>query len=334
MTTLVTGGAGFIGGHLIERLLTHNHDVRVVDDLSSSPMPWEALRDELAAAHPGYPAMMYRCQFWQENISFYAMRGQNSERLDGIYHLASPVGPAGILDQAGRIADKIVAHTMAVISLALMHKCRLVYVSTSEIYGGGVNGLCREDTPCIVPISNPSARLEYAIGKLAGEIAVLNTPGLDAVIVRPFNVAGPRQSGKGGFVLPRFVEQALSAQPLTVFGDGSQVRAFTHVKDIAEGLVRAMERGKSGQAYNLGNPANRTVISMLASSVMQAAGADPSNVVYLDGKEVYGPAYAEASDKYPDADKAMKELDWNPQYSLREIVQGVIDYERSKVHAS
>jgi UDP-glucose 4-epimerase len=340
MTILVTGGAGFIGSHLVERLLSNSHDVRIVDNLSSNPIPLAELKDEIKAAYPDYPTIIQHLEVSIMSVESFRNRGSGGQRLDGIYHLASPVGPAGILPYAGYIVNYIVNSTYDIIDLALRHKCRLVYVSTSEIYGGGVDGLCSEDTPCVVPISHPTARLEYAIGKLAGEIAVLNTPGLDAVIIRPFNVAGPRQSDKGGFVLPRFVKQALDHEPLTIFGDGTQIRAFTHVSDIVDGLLLAMDKGVSKQAYNLGNPANKTTILELATSVvwnvniatLGYGGWHKDNIKFTDGKQVYGPAYSEANDKFPNANKAMVELGWEPKYSMLDIIDDVIAYERSKAH--
>ncbi|HLB31180.1 MAG TPA: NAD-dependent epimerase/dehydratase family protein, partial [Gammaproteobacteria bacterium] len=188
-----------------------------------------------------------------------------------------------------------------------------VDVSTSEVYGGGENGFCREDMDRIVP-ARTTVRLEYAVAKLAAETAIINTckvTELDARIVRPFNVAGPRQSGAGGFVVPRFISQALAGQPLTVFGNGRQVRAFTHVGDIAKGIMAAMSRGKRGEAYNLGNPKNRVTIRELAEIVNRIVGNE-AGVTFVDPKEIFGPLYAEAADKTPDAERAKKELGWRP----------------------
>lgn len=315
MTVMITGGAGFIGSHLADTLLEVGHDIRVVDDLRSN------------AVHPN---------IWKDQtLDFYKMTVEEYYenrsawrpcKLTEIYHLASPVGPAGILPYAGEIIREIVDSTYAAISLALQHECRLVYVSTSEVYNGGENGLCRESTPCIVPLDNPSARLEYAIGKMAGEMAVMNTKGLDAVIIRPFNVAGPRQSVKGGFVLPRFCQQALSHSPLTVFGDGSQIRAFTHVQDIVYGLILAMRFGTKG-VYNLGNPYNKTTIFDLAKSVADIVGGK-QDIQFTDGKRVYGPEYREAADKYPDASRAMSELGWSPSRSIEKTIQDTLAYEQ------
>lgn len=305
-SVLVTGGGGFIGGHLAERLADMGCYVVVVDDLRNNPQVPSVLRTR------------DNILFIQMSLEDYADHNAHRNLFDVVYHLASPVGPAGILPYRGEMIRQIVND--AYDAIALTGTGRLVYVSTSEIYGGGINGLCHEDTPRIIAPTT-TARLEYAIGKLAGETAVLNTPDLDAVIIRPFNVCGPRQQSSGGFVLPRFIEQATSGSPLTVFGDGSQVRAFTHVADIVDGLILAAEKGQAKQSYNLGNPANKTTISELAYRVIKSAHADPCRVRYLDGKEVFGPHYAEAADKYPDATRAMQELGWNPSRGIDDTVQ-------------
>src|SRR2546426_618831 len=130
---------------------------------------------------------------------------------------------------------------------------------------------------------------------------------------------GPHRSGKGGFVLPRFIGQALRGEPITVYGDGSMVRAFTHVADIADGLIAAMARGGSGEAYNLGNPANKTSILDLAQRVLDRVGG-PSKIDFVDPKELFGPLFEEANDKYPDADKSMSELGWRPKYDIDRVI--------------
>jgi nucleoside-diphosphate-sugar epimerase len=311
---LVTGGLGFIGSHLVETLVGQGHFVVVVDDGSTNVVAPDFIH-----------AINYDAQ--QSGIQSFALRAwAEYDPFDEIYHLASPVGPAGILDRAGEMVEQIVGDTYAVVKVANHSRARLVFVSTSEIYGGGVNGLCREDMPRIVQ-AETTVRLEYAIAKLAAETALINlcrTTPLQAVIVRPFNVAGPRQSAKGGFVLPRFVGQALRGEALTVFGDGSQVRAFTHVADIVEGLLSAMENGKSGTAYNLGNRANKTTILDLARRVIAANGG--GTITFTDGKTVHGPLFAEAADKWPDSTRAVTGLGWLPLRGIDETIMDVIYY--------
>ena len=144
-------------------------------------------------------------------------------------------------------------------------------------------------------------------------------------IVRPFNVTGPRQSGKGGFVLPRFIGQAMAEMDITVFGDGQQIRAFTHVKDMVAGIVSAMRNGKGGEVYNLGNHANRCSILELAEEVKRITGTG-SRVVFVDPRSIYGPLYEEANNKFPDASKAIAELSWEPRYGRQQAIEDTLLY--------
>jgi UDP-glucose 4-epimerase len=208
---------------------------------------------------------------------------------------------------------------------------RLVNVSTSEVYGGGANGLCKEDAPRVVR-GTASARQEYAAGKLAVEVAIENLcreNKLDAVTIRPFNVAGPRQSGRGGFVLPRFIGQAILETPLTVFGDGTQLRAFTDARDVAAGMVLCAQRGASGSAYNLGNPANRISIGELADRVLAICGSRAGKR-FIDPRQIYGRTYTEAADKFPDAG-GMTRLGWQPAYSLDDTIRDTFHMMRALV---
>lgn len=319
---LVTGGFGFLGSHLIE-LLTASAEtqVHVVDNLSTNPLPLEVLLKELR--HP------VNLSYTIDNVAQFS-RSFDGEPFDEIYHLASVVGPAGVLPHAGNISASIVNDTMAVVNLALRSNAKLVDVSTSEVYGGGQEGFCSEEMPKIVP-PKISARLEYAVGKLAAETSLLNlctVKGLDARIVRPFNVSGPRQSGKGGFVLPRFIGQAMATENITVFGDGTQIRAFTHVKDIAAGILCAMQNGRPGSVYNIGNPSNRCSILELAQEVLAVTGST-SKIVFVDPKQIYGPLYEEANDKFPDASKSITELSWKPQHERRRAIEDTYLYMKS-----
>ena len=292
--------------------------LHVVDNLSSNPVPLDDLLSEL-----DYPGRLTHfvadvegfCSSW------------TGEHYEEIYHLASVVGPAGVLPHAGRIAASIVNDTMAMADLALSCGAKLVDVSTSEVYGGGQDGFCSETMSKIVPAKS-SARLEYAVGKLAAETALLNlceTRGLDLRIVRPFNVTGPRQSGRGGFVLPRFIGQAMAEVDITVFGDGRQIRAFTHVKDMVEGILCAMRRGEKGGVYNLGNPANRCSILELAEEVKRITGTR-SRIVFVDPRSIYGPLYEEANNKFPDASRAIAELGWKPRYGRGQAIADTLLY--------
>jgi UDP-glucose 4-epimerase len=319
-SVLVTGGFGFLGGHLLEELLGDSTiRIHVVDNLSSNPVGVEVVLNDL-----GQPEKL---TYEVNSVDRYM--STTHDRFDVIYHLASVVGPAGVLRHGGRIVESIVRDSYLLADYALEHGARLVDISTSEVYGGGRDGLCEEDHPKIVP-AETTARLEYAVGKLAAETALINLharSGLDVVIIRPFNIAGPRQSGDGGFVLPRFLAQAQLGLALTIFGDGQARRAFSHVKDLADGIVRAATLGRAGVAYNLGNPENTMTIDELADMVLSVTGS-PSAKSYIDPRTLYGEGFAEANDKFPAAGRAMSDLGWAPRFDVRAVVEDAWNYLR------
>ena len=287
---IVTGGGGFIGGHLVDRL---GPSTVVVD-----PVP-----------HPNAINMGCRIQ----DLDRFPLTG-----VDAIYHLASPVGPVGVLDWAGRLVEEVIETTAIVRTWAQLAGCPLIYVSTSELYGVH-DGPTPESDPCVFQ-PETSARKEYAVAKLAAETMLRNTPGLDVRIIRPFNVAGPRQKTTGGFVLPRFIEQAKAGEPLTVYGDGSARRAFTHVLDIVDGIVRSATQGTPGEVYNLGNPENACTIAQLAADVIAITKSE-SVIEYVDPTTLWGPAFREAPDKVPDITKAQTELGWQPARDRATVIR-------------
>lgn len=323
---LVTGGFGFIGSHLVELLLKEpDVSVHVVDNLVTSPIDTNIFLEQLRNADRlTYDICTVKEYFSREDL----------EPFDDVYHLASVVGPVGVLKHAGRILQAIVDDMYAVLGYAIKVGAKLCDVSTSEVYGGGRDGYCSERDSMIIP-PKISVRLEYAVAKLATEVALMNMTKVSefhATIVRPFNVAGPRQATEGGFVLPRFIKQALAGESITVYGDGHMIRAFTHVQDIADGIIRTMRYGQRGEAYNIGNPANKISILELAERVVKAVGGK-SRITFVDPKALWGPLFEEANDKYPDADRAMTELKWHPRYDLDDIVQQSIAYIQQECRA-
>ena len=313
---LVTGGFGFLGSHLIELLLSNkNNKVHVVDNLSTSPLPLWYLLNLL----PDKDNLTYDIRDLVDYIP--------EETFDEIYHLASIVGPAGVLKHPGNIVKRTVDDTYYIMDMSQDMRARLVDISTSEIYGGGRDGFCSETMSKIIQ-PQVTVRLEYAVAKLASEIALVNRVNsgiLNAVIVRPFNISGPRQSGHGGFVLPRFVWQSINNYPITVFGTGNQVRAFTHVKDVAQGVFNTMRYGQSGEAYNIGNSDNRTTILEMAQSVIKYTNSK-SEIIFVDPKTIYGDRFAEANDKYPDDTKATLEIEWCPKYDIRKVIEDTYSF--------
>lgn len=294
MIAVVTGGAGFIGSHLCDLLWERGWAVQVVDRALGSPI-----------------------------------QTTPTPQADVIFHLASPVGPLGVLGWAGSLVPEVIGTSSIVADWAGTNGCPLVYVSTSEVYGSGNQDA--EDDACHFAAPT-SARKEYAVAKLASETMLRNTAGLDVRIVRPFNVAGPRQLADGGFVLPRFIGQALRGEPLTVYAPGSQRRSFAHVSDIAAGLLAALEHGKPGSVYNLGNAGNVCTIRELADEVIACVGHGSYQIV--DPTALHGPAFREAPDKLPNVERARRELGWEPTYNRRAIIAETVAYMRALVVAA
>jgi nucleoside-diphosphate-sugar epimerase len=318
---LMTGGFGFVGGHMLTKLLEASQTtIHVVDNLSSNPIEVETLLGHLP----------YGDRLTYDLVSIREYFATGPADFDAIVHLASPVGPAGVLKHGGRIVSSVVDDAYLLADYAIERGARLVDVSTSEVYGGGRDGLCDEEDDKIVP-AETSFRLEYAIGKLAAETALINLnrrDGLDVVIIRPFNIAGPRQSGEGGFVLPRFIAQAMLGLPLTIFGNGAARRAFTHVDDVAIGMVQALQNGSAGTAYNLGNHENVITVDGLADIVLDVTDSS-SEKRYVDPTQVYGRDFVEANDKFPSAGRAIRELGWSPRHDVRQVVVDSFEYMRA-----
>ena len=296
MRHLVTGGLGFIGSHLTDTLLREGHDVLVLDDNRAG----NPVRDD--------------CEVVDAVIGGW----WTTEQFAAVWHLASPVGPVGVMRQAGRITGEVLRGAENAAALASASGVTLMHVSTSEVYGGGEGGLCREDMDCRVS-QTLSARLEYQTAKLAVEVMLLNTAGLDVRIIRPFNVSGPRQKPEGGFVLPRWAGQVATGQPVTVYAPGDQRRAMTHVLDIVEGMMCVYRDGERG-VWNLGNPANIISMSDLADLFVSVTGGVTETV---DPKVLHGPDFMEAAEKFPDATKALA-LGWLPSRTIEMIVRDVI----------
>lgn len=317
---LITGGFGFIGFNLVRELLKKNDEINifVIDNLSSNPLPVSYI---LNNQWNNDSRVIYHI----DNIQN-ALNDNKIPCCDEIYHLASIVGPVGVIGHAGFIAKAIIDDAYKVIEFAEKCSSRLLYISTSEVYGGGIDGYCKENMPCVIS-SESSARLEYSIAKLTVEVAVSNLckkGSFNAVSVRLFNVAGPGQSALGGFVLPRFIGQAMLNQPLTVYGDGKQIRAFTHVMDIASGLFCLMRNGLIGDVYNIGADINKVKIIDLANLVIKSCNSK-SKIQFCDPKTIFGKNFEEASNKYPSRDK-ISGLGWQPEHGLNDIINDTVNF--------
>jgi nucleoside-diphosphate-sugar epimerase len=310
VTAVITGGLGFIGSHLVDRCLAEGLDVLVIDDCRST----RQRATELWPSDSRVKFLMADCRTVVPQ-----------DRAEVVFHLASPVGPVGVLNRAGYITSEVIDGSRAAARWAMRDGVPMIDVSTSEIYGGGDQGLCAESMPRIVE-AGAWARLEYQTAKLAAEVMLQNTADLDVRIIRPFNVAGPRQSPAGGFVLPRMVQQALTGKPITVYTPGTQRRALTHVLDIVDGIWLAWRKGETSRDYNLGNPGNTCSMMSLAHEVADYVGW--AEVTVVDPVGLHGEQFKEAAEKFPDATRAMTELGWHPTRSRQQIIADTVEWSR------
>ena len=320
---LVTGGLGFIGSSISARYLQAGHQVTIVDSLVSN------------VVEPAYFTERYRtARVEVVSVQDYFASGGPSHACQLAIHAASLVGPAGILAYAGAIGEQIVHSTSRIVDYCIARNVPLIYFSSAEVYGR--SGTLDESMDIRVPCTY-NARLEYALGKLTCESMLINSRhrGLKAVIIRPFNVVGPRQSRRGGFVMPTLVQQALSGRPLTVFESGQQQRAFTDVDDVVEFVINHAVRGFDDPhpVFNVGNPANATTIEGLAHSINQILGTS-SEILFTSGRAVHGPGYCEAESfqKLPVIARAQG-LGWRAVSSLEQIILKTAAFYRGSGHS-
>ncbi len=314
MKCFVTGAAGFIGSHLVEHLLSGGHHVIGLDDLSTG-------QAENLAGVTGHPRLL----LVRGSILDQPLVDQLTAGSECVFHLAAAVGAFVIRDRALASLRTNIHGTEHVVDAASRHNARLLMASTSEIYGKNTTVGLREDDDRIVG-SPLRSRWSYAEAKAIDESLVdayVRELGLRAVIVRLFNTVGPRQTGRYGMVIPRFVRQARTGQPLTVFGTGDQIRCFCHVLDVVPALVRLAECAQAcGRAVNLGS-SEQVSINELARRVIAATGSASrlERSSYLDA---YGSGYEDMQRRVPDCTLAGRLVGFAATRSLDEIILAVI----------
>jgi nucleoside-diphosphate-sugar epimerase len=316
---LITGGFGFIGAHCIEKWKSLGWDITVIDNLSSN-----AINEEHKLAE--------NINFINENILDVEI--EELPKYNLILHLASPVGPVGVLKHSGRMARIILDDIYWAIKAAKKSECPLVFISTSEIYGYREHKSYLQENDDKVLHGEFTVRNEYAIAKLLSEIVLSNQAKIDPTfkyqIIRPFNVTGKYQLPDGGFVLPRFVSQALNNEDITVYYSGQQLRAFTWVKDIVDGIYLAAnaEASKWNQEWNIGNELNEQTILYLAQKVKEFTKSS-SKIIHIDPKELHGSLFSEAPEKIPNSDKIKKELGWKPTKFVDDVISEVVNFYKT-----
>jgi UDP-glucose 4-epimerase len=324
MRCFVTGAAGFIGSHLVEDLIAAGHVVVGLDDFSTG-------REQNLAALAGHP----RLQLERGSVLDDQAVDQLTAGADCVFHLAAAVGAFVIRDKTLESLRTNIHGTENVVAAASRFGARLLVASTSEIYGKNMTVGLREDDDRIVG-SPLRSRWSYAEAKAIDESLVdgyVRERGLQAVIVRLFNTVGPRQTGRYGMVIPRFVRQALTGQPLTVFGSGEQIRCFCHVQDVVPALIRLVSADRAvGLAVNLGS-SEQISIGELARRVIDATGS-ASIIEQTSYLEAYGTGYEDMQRRVPNCDLARDLVGFAATKSLDEIIQAVITDQQSALSAT
>jgi UDP-glucose 4-epimerase len=315
---LLTGGAGFIGSHLAERLLARGHSVTAIDNLSTG-------RVENLAAVRDHP----RFSFVRASIMDEVVMDRLASRSNVIIHLAAAVGVKLIVEQPVHTIETNIMGTEAVLKAAQRYGSKTLLASTSEVYGKGSRIPFWEDDDVLLGPTSKS-RWAYAASKMVDEflgLAYHREFGLDVVVFRLFNTVGPRQSGRYGMVIPRFVRQALAGEPITVYGDGEQTRSFCDVRDVVRALADlACSDEAVGRVYNIG-ATEETTINQLAEHIRRLTGSK-SEVVRVPYAEAYAPGFEDMRRRVPDVGKIRELIGWQPERGLEDILMGVIEYER------
>ncbi|MCB2115968.1 MAG: GDP-mannose 4,6-dehydratase [Rhodobacteraceae bacterium] len=319
MKILITGGAGFIGSHLAERLVTDGHSVIALDDFSTG-------RRENVASLAG----SNRFRLVEGTILDAALVQSLVDEVEVIFHLAAAVGVKLIMDEPSRSILTNVGGTETVLKAALKDKKLTFVASTSEVYGKATKFPFSEDDDLVIGATK-NLRWSYASAKQLDEfltLAYVREAQLPAVILRFFNTTGPRQTGRYGMVLPNFVQSALDGKPLMVHGTGEQSRCFGHVADVVEALVRMLDcPAAHGQVFNVANDQEVT-IRQLAETVIEMTGST-SQIQLIPYSDVYPVGFEDMARRLPDVTKLERTIGFRPRRPLSEIVADIIAEKRS-----
>jgi UDP-glucose 4-epimerase len=327
MRVLITGGAGFIGSHLAEAYLKSGHEVYIIDDLSTGSLDNINHLKETAS--------------YQKRLFVHIDTILNRDTLlelvgtcDVVHHLAAAVGVRYILEHPMESITANIQGTEVVLDLCNKFKKKVLIASTSEVYGKHTHAPLIE-TDNIIYGPSSKFRWSYAASKLMDEfmsLAYHRTTGLPVTVVRLFNTVGPRQTGTYGMVIPRFVSQALKNEPLTVYGDGSQTRTFTYVKDVVWGLMELIEHPDAfGDVFNIGGTEEISILE-LAECIIAATGST-STIEMVPYDKAFGKDFEDMQRRVPSVEKIRKLVGFDPKTSLEAILTNVINFMRPRTNS-
>ncbi len=318
---LITGGAGFIGSHLADKLLAAGQQVTIIDDLSTG-------RFENIAHLEGHPGFHYAI----EDIRNIHVLDRLVSECDVIYHLAAAVGVEKIISEPIATIEVNIGGTEVVLKTARRYRKKVLIASTSEIYGKGARfPFSEEDDRLMGPTTR--SRWSYAASKAIDEFLALayhKEVGLPVVIVRLFNTVGPRQTGQYGMVLPRFVRWALANEPIRVYGDGQQTRCFCNVRDVVAAVeTLAGTPAAVGQVFNIGSQEEVSILA-LAERIKARAGSR-SDIQFVPYDDAYEAGFEDFRRRVPSLDKIQAAIAWQPTVTLDQTIDEIVAYYREEM---
>ncbi|HRJ88120.1 MAG: GDP-mannose 4,6-dehydratase [Blastocatellia bacterium] len=321
MKILITGGAGFVGSHLADKLIAQGHEITVIDDLSTGRYTNIA---HLEGAD--------RFRLIIDTVLNQSLMEDLIRETDRVYHMASAVGVRLIMEQPVKTIETIFHGTDVILKFCSRYRKRVLIPSTSEVYGKGASVPFREEDDLLTGATDKH-RWAYACAKTLDEFLALahwKESRLPVAVVRLFNTVGPRQTGQYGMVVPRFVQAAIKNEPITVHGDGTQSRCFGHVGDVVEGLAKMLDIPECfGQVVNLGNE-EEVSIKALAERAIELTGSR-SEIRYLSYDEAYGDGFEDMRRRVPSLEKAKRLIGYQPTRTLTDIINDVAAEYRNEV---
>jgi UDP-glucose 4-epimerase len=314
MRVLITGGAGFVGSHLADACLLRGDEVYVLDDLSTGSID----NIEYLKRHPYFHYTIGRVQ----NA---AVTAELVDRVDMVYHLAAEVGVRRVIDSPISTIENNVQATEVVFNAAAKKGKRVLFTSTSEVYGLSTDLPYREEGNIVMGAAS-KGRWSYACSKALDEflaLAYFHERQMPVTVVRLFNTVGPRQTGHYGMVVPTLVQQAMTGKPMTVYGDGSQSRCFGFVKDVVKALVALMERPEAaGEIYNIGASTEISILDLAKRVKEITKSASP--IVLVPYADAYDAGYQDMPRRIPDTTKLRSLVGFAPTTDIDEIVDSVM----------
>jgi UDP-glucose 4-epimerase len=305
----------------VEQLLEHGHEVLLLDDLSTGSY------ENIAHLDNGLPMRLVVDTVCNPDIV-----NECIKEVDAVFHLASAVGVRLVIDEPVKTIETIVGGTDTVLRACARYRKPILITSSSEVYGKGTKVPFGEDDDCVMGPTN-KRRWAYACAKALDEFLALAHwyhSRLPVVVVRLFNTVGPRQTGRYGMVIPRFVRQALHGEQITVYGDGCQARCFAHVHDVVSALIALMGTAEArGQVFNVGNDEEITMLD-LAKLVKEMAGSR-SDIVLVPYSAAYGENFDDMQRRLPDLSRIQGLVGYRPAHDLKTILEDVILYERESM---